>query len=113
MRFEQLPKRIDPFVGVLTGFAHPYRDIVFVTEGKILLDRLLIYRHPVLVKSVDELPIKGWSKYLEVGIPLRAPQKDNVIPVHLSYARNDLAVERLQLWVQRRSIEIVCNWLVE
>src|SRR5437016_5191066 len=113
MRFQQSPKRIDPLVGVLAGFAHPYWDIVFVTKGKVLLDRILVHRHPVFVKSIDELAIEGRPKNFEVGIPLRATQKDDVIPVYLSYSRNDLAVERFELWVQRSNIEIRCDWLVE
>src|SRR2546425_114837 len=87
MRFEQPSKRIDPFIGVLAGFAHPHRDIVLVAKVKILLNRPLIHRHPVLVKSIDQLPIKRRSENFEVGVPLRATQKDYVIPVHLSYSR--------------------------
>src|SRR5713101_7730951 len=100
MRFEQLPKRIDPFIGVLAGFSHPYGDIVSITKVKILLDRVLIHGHPVFMKSVDKLPIKRRSENFEVGVPARTTQKDDVVPVHLSYSQNDLAVERFQSWVE-------------
>src|SRR5256885_10605173 len=99
MRFKQPPKRINPFIGVLAGFAHPYRDIVFIAKVKILLDRLLIHGHPVLMKSVGELPIKGRSEDFEVRVPLGATQKDYVVTVHFSYSQNDLAVKQFQLWV--------------
>ena len=99
MRLQQPPKSVDPFVGVLAGFAQPYRDVVFVPKGKILLDCLLIYRRSILVKGIDELPIKGRSKNFEVAVPLRAAEKDDVIAVHLPYSGYYLAVERLQLRV--------------
>ena len=99
MSFEQLPKRFDPLIGVLSGLTHPDRHIVSIAKRKIFLDGVLIHRHPVLMKSVGELSIKGRPKNFEIGVLLRAAQKDDVISIHLSYSRNDLSVERFQLWI--------------
>src|ERR1043166_3023134 len=113
MGFEETPKLINPFVGILSRFSHPDWNIVFVTKGQVLRDRFLIYGHPVLVKSIGELWVERWSKDLEVRIPLRAAKKDDVILIHLTDGGNDPAIERLQLRVQQIRIEVVCDRLVK
>src|SRR5262249_3944132 len=109
----QTAKRIYPFVSVLSRFSHPNRNIVFITKGEIFPDRCLVHRHPVLVKSIRELRVERWAKDFEVGVPLGTAQKDYVVSIHLTNGGNNPAIERLEFWVQRIGVEVVCDRLVQ
>jgi hypothetical protein len=86
---------------------------MFVAKIKILLDGPFVHFHPILMESVDEFSVKGWPEDFEIVAPLRPAQKDEVIPVDLSDACHDLAIQRLQFWVQGVGIKIVRNRLVK
>ncbi len=65
------------------------------------------------MKGVNEFIVKWWPKDFEVGVPLRATEKDDVVFVNLSNSGDDVAIKWFELRVQVNGIEIMRYGLVK
>src|SRR6185436_14531074 len=69
--------------------------------------------HPIFVERVRELRVERRAEDLEVRVPLRAAEEDDVVRVHRAYASDDSLVEGFELRVEVRGVEEVRYRLVE
>ena len=94
--FEQFAERRDPFVGILTRFAHPQGDVVPLAEFEVGCDQFGDDRVPVTVERVGQLVVERRPEHAEVGVPPRPAEEDDVVGIVGADGRDDALVERFQ-----------------
>ncbi len=102
-----------PFVRVFAGFAAINRDLVFFAEIEVILDHIDGSSRPVFVEGIDQFIVERRAEYLEIGVPLRAAEEDEVVFVHFPDGGCHAFVQGFEQGVEMVLVEKMRNGFVE